>query len=171
MEEKIKELRIVPDSSWLIALIDEKDSHHIAAKSSVGAILPYKPVFYISAIVYLETISHFVRVNKISVKKSFDKIEKLLNSLNCRHSKSLELKEIVHKYKSFSRVKISKMRPMDFYIATEGIFLSAKILTCDIGMYKYVEKYYKDIYFLTDKVKNQISDLGRLIENIQKINL
>jgi len=161
------EMRIVPDSSWLIAILDEKDTHHIPAASSLGAIFPSKPVFYIPALVYLETISRLIRVNKIPVKKCENKIERFLTKINYKHSQSLEISEILKKYKTFSRVKISKLHPLDFYIATEGVFLGAKILTCDVKMYYYVKKYYKNIYFLTDKVKEKGSDLANLIKNIQ----
>lgn len=161
------ELRVVPDSSWLIAILDEKDTHHVPANSSFGAILPYNPIFYIPSLVYLETISRLRRVNKIPVKKCELKIGKFLQKINYKHSRLLEISEIIQKYKTFSRVKISKLHPLDFYIVTEGIVLDAKILTCDLRMYYYVKKYYKNIYFLTDKVKEKGSDLANLIENIQ----
>ncbi len=161
------ELRIVPDSSWLIAILDEKDTHHIPASSSLGAILPYKPIFYIPALVYLETISRLIRVNKIQVKKCEHKIDNLLQKINYKHSSSLAISEILRKYNTFSRVKISKLHPLDFYIATEGVFLDAKILTCDVRMYYYVNKYYPKIYFLTDKVKKKGNDLSKLIKDIQ----
>lgn len=161
------ELRIVPDSSWLIAILDEKDTHHTPANSSFGAILPYNPVFYIPSLVYLETMSRLIRVNKITVKKCELKIGKFLQKINYRRSRLLEISGIIQKYRLFSRVKISKLHPLDFYIATEGIVLNAKILTCDLQMYHYVRKYYKNIYFLTDKVKKKKSDLANLIEDIQ----
>lgn len=166
-EEKKLELRIVPDSSWLIAILDDKDTHNIPANSSFGAILPYQPIFYIPALVYLETISRLIRVNKINVKKCEEKIQKFFSRINFKHSTSLEMSQILEKYKTFSRVKISKLHPLDFYIATEGIFLNAMILTCDLRMYQYVKKYYKNIYFMTDKVKEKGSDLANLINTIQ----
>lgn len=161
------EMKIVPDSSWLIAVLDEKDTHHIPATSSLGAILPYKPTFYIPAIVYLETLSRLIRVNKIPVKKCEQKIDRFLKSITYKHSSRLDISQIIEKYKAFSRVKISKLHPLDFYIATEGIFLGAKILTCDLRMYHYVRKYYSKIYFMTDKVKEKGSDLSNLIKDIQ----
>lgn len=162
-----RELRILPDSSWLIAMLDENDTHHIPASSSLGAILPYKPIFYIPALVYLETISRLIRINKIQVKKCEHKIDNFLQKINYKHSRSLEIPEILRKYNTFSRVKISKLHPLDFYIATEGIFLDAKILTCDLRMYHYVNKYYPKIYFLTDKVAEKGSDLAKLIKDTQ----
>lgn len=161
------ELRIVPDTSWLIAILDENDTHHTPANSSFGAIFPYNPVFYIPSLVYLETISRLIRVNKIPVQKCELRIEKFLRKINYKHSRLLEISEIIQKYKTFSRVKISKLHPLDFYIVAEGIILNAKILTCDLRMYYYVKKYYKKIYFLTDKVKEKSSDLANLIRDIQ----
>ncbi|MEW6617056.1 MAG: hypothetical protein AB1333_01395 [Patescibacteria group bacterium] len=168
-EEVIPKLKIVPDSSWLIAILDENDTHYIAATSSLGAVLPYKPTFYIPALVYLETISRLIRINKIPVKKCVQKIDKFLSKIDCRHSRTLEISQIIQKYKRFSHVKISKMHPLDFYIATEGVFLDAKILTCDLKMYYYVKKYYRGIYFMTDKVREKGSDLSVLIKDIQMI--
>lgn len=167
LETAVPELRILPDSSWLIAILDEKDSHHIAVKSSFGAIIPYKPIFYIPALVYLEAISRLIRINKFPVKKCVQKIDKFLSKISYKHSRTLEISQILEKYKTFSRVKISRMHPLDFYIATEGVFLDAKILTCDLKMYQYVKKYYKKIYFITDKVKVKESDLANLINDVQ----
>jgi predicted nucleic acid-binding protein len=166
-DDKKLELRVVPDSSWLIAILDEKDTHHVSANSSFGAMLPYEPIFYIPSLVYLETISRLIRINKIPVKKCELKIGKFLQKISYRQSRLLEIPEIIQKYKTFSRVKISKLHPLDFYIVTEGIVLDAKILTCDLGMYYYVKKYYKNIYFLTDKVRDKGSDLANLIKDIQ----
>lgn len=164
------ELRIVPDSSWMVAILDEKDTHHIPANSSLGAMLPYNPIFYIPALVYLETISRLIRVNKISVKKCEQKIKKFLSRVNYRYSRTLEVPEILEKYKKFSRVKLSKLHPIDFYVVAEGVFLTAKILTCDVKMYHYASKYYNSIYFMTDKVKQKNSDLANLIRDIQTGN-
>lgn len=161
------ELKVLPDSSWLIAALDENDSHHIPVASSIGAILPYEPVFYIPALVYLETISRLIRVNKIPVQKCEHKIDNFLKKINFKHSRLLEISDILKKYKTFSRVKISKLHPLDFYIVTEGILLDAKVLTCDVRMYHYVKKYYSKIYFLTDKIKEKDSDLSNLIKDIQ----
>jgi len=166
----IPELRIVPDSSWLIAILDEKDTHNVPASSSLGALLPYKPIFYIPALVYLETISRLIRVNKIPVTKCEEKIQKLLSKIRYKHSTLLDIKKILEKYKKFSRIKIAKLHPLDFYIVTDGIFLDAKILTCDLKMYQYVKKYYNNIYFMTDKVREKGSDLSNLIGDIQNKN-
>lgn len=163
------EFRIFPDSSWLIAVIDEADSHHKAALSSLGAMKPYKPIFYITPIVYLETMSRLIKKRKIAVKKCYDKIQKFLSNIEYKHKTNLDLAEINQKFKDFSRVKISKnLSSIDFYVVAEGILLDARILTCDVNMHRIATKYYDKIYFLTDKVKDKESDLGRLISDIQK---
>ena len=170
-EEALKEsqeIRIVPDTSWLVALLDEKDAHHVAAESSFGAVLPYKPVFYIPAIAYMETASRLIRVGKMSVKKCFELMDKkFLHRINYKHSTKLAIKDVVEKYKKFSRVKIKSLHPVDFHIATEGILLGAKILTCDLKMYEYVAKYYKEIYFVVDNAKKQKSGLGDLLQQFK----
>lgn len=149
-------------------MIDDFDSHHKSALSSLGAIKPYKPIFYITPIVYLEVMSRLIKKKKISVKKCHDKIQKFLSGIEYKHKTSLDLTEITQKFKAFSRIKISKkLSAIDFYVVAEGIALDAKILTCDLNMYHIAKKYYKNIYFLTDQLKNQKSDLSRLINDIQ----
>lgn len=166
-EETFSEVKVVPDSSWLVAIFDENDPHHIAATSSLGAIRPYGPTFFIPALAYLETISRLIRINKIPVKKCVKKMSRLFSKTDCRYSRVFEISEIIEKYKRFSHMKISKMHPIDFYIATEGVFLNARILTCDVKMYEYVKKHYKNIYFITDMAKERSSDLPKLIKDIQ----
>ena len=163
-------LKIFPDSSWLIAILDENDSHHRAAKSSLGALLPYEPIFYIAPMVYMEILSRSIRKHGIPVKKCIERIKKFMSKIQYRNKTVFDIKEIGEKYKIFSRIKIKKLTPIDFYIVSEGMLLDANILTCDIKMYRTVKKYYNRIYFMSDVVKGIDSDLGRLISDIQKNN-
>lgn len=160
---------ILPDTSWLVAILDEKDSHHVAAESSLGALLPYKPIFYIPVLAAMETISRLIRVNKMSVKECRKKVSKLFSAkLKAQGaSRVYSFKEILNIYDKLSRKEIKKLTAIDFSIVTEGITLNAKILTCDVQMYRVTKKYYKEIYFMTDKVDAQESDLARLIHDIQ----
>jgi len=166
--ESKNKLIILPDTSWLVAILDEKDSHHTSAASSLGALIPYSPVFYVPLMVFMETMSRLIRVNK-SVEKCSETILKLLN--NKLHAKGsvvqLDFKDVIKRYKICSRQSIKRLTTIDFYIVTEGISMGAKILTCDLEMYKKSQKYYKEIYFMSDKVKTQKSDLARLITDIQ----
>lgn len=131
--------------------------------------MPYNPVFYITPIVYLETMSRLIKKEKIAVKKCYLQIQKFLDKVKYKHKTGLDLSEITQKFKTFSRIKISKnLSSVDFYVVAEGILLDAFILTCDLNMYSVAKKYYQKIYFLTDKVASQESDLGRLISDIQK---
>ncbi|MEK7662067.1 MAG: type II toxin-antitoxin system VapC family toxin [Patescibacteria group bacterium] len=160
---------ILLDSSWILAYMNEKDFNHNAAISSCGAILPYKPIFYIPSLVYLEVFSN-LRRRKIPVKKCEKTLRDFWVKIDNRHQKSGPNKEgIIERYRIFSRVKISLLRPNDFLIATEGMRLGAKILTLDLEMYKKVYKYYKYIYYLADHSKNKESDLPRLISDILNI--
>ncbi len=162
---------ILPDTSWLVAILDEKDSHHTAATSSLGALLPYKPKFYVPVLVALELMSRLIRVNKIPVKSARSKILRLIGEKLTAHGrvKKHSFDEIFDNYIKCSRQEIKKLTAIDFLVVTEGIALDAKILTCDLKMYNSTKKYYKAIYFMSDKVSSQGSDLGRLIYDIQNI--
>lgn len=160
---------ILPDSSWLVANLDEKDSHHTAAASSLGALLPYKPLFHVPILASIETMSRLIRVNKISVsackKLVLDFLGDRLHAKGAR--KIFDFREILNRYNLWSRKEIKKLTAIDFCIVTEGIGLGAKILTCDFRMYKTAKKYYTNIYFMTDKTEACESDLSRLIHDIQ----
>lgn len=75
--------------------------------------------------------------------------------------------EILNRYDFWARKKIKNLTAIDFLIVTEGIVLEAKILTCDLKMYRSTKTYYENIYFMTDKVDAQESDLARLIRDMQ----
>jgi len=161
-------LRIILDTSWLVAIIDEKDFHHTSVNSSLGALLPYHPLFYVPTVVFMEAMSRLIRVNKISVSKARKTILKLLGvELHAIHESNMNYRDILEKYKTYSRIKIKSLKAIDFYIVTAGIGFNAKILTCDLPMYKSVKKYYKEIYFISDEVEAKESDLARLIHDIQ----
>ena len=162
-----KSLKIFPDSSWLISLIHKNDSHHTHVKSSFGFLSPQKPIFFISTIVLMETISGLIK-NGMTVKKAVDKVTEFVSKLdNYRAQKPIELDTVVKKYKIFAKTrKIKQLTTMDFYIVTEGMLIGAKILTSDVRMYKTTKPSYKDIYLISDKVKGMKSDLPRLTENI-----
>ena len=164
-------LIILPDTSWLVAILDERDSHHVAAKSSLGALLPYKPAFHVPILAAIETISRLIRVNNMSVTNCKKKFLNLVGSkLKAEGaSRNYEFGEILKRYATWSRKSIRSLTAVDFCIVTEGIGLGAKILTCDLKMYRSAKKYYNAIYFMTDKVQAQQSDLARLIRDIQKI--
>lgn len=177
IEEKIGEISkksdkkviILADTSWVVAILDEKDSHHIAAESSLGALLPYQPSFHVPVLAAIETMSKLIRVNKISVKQCRKKILDFLGGKLHAHGvrTNLNFPEILKKYELYSRKKMRRLTAVDFCIVTEGIGLEAKILTCDLKMYKIAKQYYDEIYFMSDKVDAQESDLARLIHDIQ----
>ncbi len=165
-----RQVVLLTDTSWLIALLDETDSHHISAKSSLGAVTPYSPVFHVPILSSIEAMSRLIRVNKMSVtkckKKFLDLVGKTLRAKGA--NRTYDFKEILGRYDTWKRKEVKKLTAIDFCIATEGMSLGAKILTCDLKMYKSVKKYYREIYFMTDKVEAQESDLARLIHDIQK---
>lgn len=161
-----KVIKIFPDSSWLIASLSLKDSHHTHVEQSLGFLRPINPTFYVSTIVIMETINGLMK-SGMTVVNSITKVRKFIDSLHCRTQKPLELERILKKYKVFAKArKIKKLTAMDFYIVTEGMLIGAKILTADKNMYRQTKKSYKDIYLISDKVKGMRSDLPRLTENI-----
>ncbi len=164
-----KKIIILLDTSWLVAVLDENDSHHVAAASSLGALLPYRPSFHVSVLAALETISRLIRINKMSVKLSKKKLLDFIgNKLQAKGATyTFRFNDILDRYNTWSRKGIKKLTAIDFCIVTEGIGLGAKILTCDLRMYKLAKKYYDYIYFMSDKVEAQESDLARLIHDIQ----
>jgi hypothetical protein len=160
---------ILPDSSWLVANLDIKDSHHIAAESSLGALLPYNPLFHVPIFAAIETMSRLIRVNNITVSNCKKLVlDFLVNKLHAKGARNIfDFREIINRYNLCSRKEIKKLTAIDFYIVTEGMGLGAKILTCDVEMYKRTKKYYNNIYFMTDKVPAHESDLSRLIHDLQ----
>ena len=161
-----KVIKIFPDSSWLIASLSLKDSHHTHVEQSLGFLRPLNPTFYVSTIVVMETVTGLIK-SGMTVANSIAKIRKFIEDLHCRTQRPLELDWILKKYKVFAKArKIKKLTTMDFYIVTEGMLIGAKILTADKDMYRHTKKSYKDIYLISDKVKGMKSDLPRLTENI-----
>ena len=162
---------LLPDTSWLVAILDEKDSHHVAAQSSLGALMPYKPAFHVPILASIETMSRLIRVNKMSVSICRKKVLDLFaNTLHAKGaSRTYKFEEILDRYDKWKRKEVKNLTAVDFCIVTEGIGLEAKILTCDLKMYKSAKKYYQDIYFMSDMVEAQESDLARLIHDIQKL--
>ncbi|MGC9603188.1 MAG: PIN domain-containing protein [Minisyncoccia bacterium] len=166
IKKKKEELRVVPDSSWLLAKLNSKDRNHVSVESSLGAILPYRPAFYIPILVYMETLSA-LRRQRIAFSKCYKILNSFLETIHYFEEKKLTTKKLIEKHKSFSRLRISQLKGADFYIATEGLSLNAKILTCDKEMRDRVIKYYKQIYFLSDRAKSFPSELPRLMRDIQ----
>jgi predicted nucleic acid-binding protein len=166
-----KKVILLADTSWLVALLDENDSHHIAAKSSLGAVQPYGPKFHVPILAAIETMSRLIRVNKMPVTGCKKKVLTLLGQTLHAQGADYHYKfeDILKRYEKWGRKKIKNLTANDFCIVTEGIGLGAKILTCDLKMYNSVKKYYPDIYFMSDKVEAQESDLARLIHDIQML--
>lgn len=162
-----KELKVLIESSWLTAKLDEDDENHVSVESSFGALKPYEPTFYIPILVYMETLSN-LRRKRIPFNECNKILENFRKKINYRDERRIVFKHLIDKHKNFSRSKISQLKGVDFYIATEGLYLNAKILTCDKEMSDRVFKYYKQIYFISDRAKGKNSELPRLIKDIQR---
>jgi predicted nucleic acid-binding protein len=165
-----KMIKILPDSNWVISLLNPDDVHHAHVKACFGMLLPLKPTFYVATVVVMETMTTLIGKCGYTVKKARETIYKnFINKLDGHHKSEgpIELGEVLAKYGAFSKArKIKKLTTMDFYIVTEGLLLDARILTSDKKMYKTVKPTYKKIYLISDKVKNLKSDLPRLTHDV-----
>lgn len=167
-QEKIENFKIFFDSSFLIALINEKDANHKFVTAIFNFAGPCSCGFYLYSFVAAEVISKLVRQFR-SVPKAlqfFEKLEKILSkSGNYYCSKDIwSIDEIVKRYKKIQKKQIKFLQFNDFFIATEGVLLGGIILTCDVKMYKKVKPYYKEIYLIAPDAHAYKNDIPKLIK-------
>ncbi len=167
----IDPVKILPDSSVFVALIDKKDSHHESVKSLFDFINNYKYHLMIYSIVIIETISRLISKGWTvgGAIKSFANVHDLLSKGEVYEGGNITPEEILKRFKNFNRAKIRFLKSGDFMIMSEGILLDALILTTDKQAYKDVKKYYKNIYFVSDKAKKVKSDLPKFIGDFYKL--
>ena len=161
-----KEIKIFPDSSLLISYLNKNDINHRHVDSCLGMLIPYKPLFFFSTLVIMETMSGLVR-SGFTVKKSHKVLINLLSKLEYMSETPIKLEKVLDKYKNFAKTKkIKTLTTIDFYIVTEAISIGAKILTSDKRMYKIAKNSYKETYLISDKVRGIKSDLPCLTKDI-----
>ena len=163
-----KLVKIFPDSSWLISLLNKKDSNHDHIKSSFGFLTGKHATFFLSSLVILETMNGLTKnENGFTVRTAEKCIKSFFKKITLRTEKPIKLEKILHKYHQFVKNrKIRSNTTVDFYIVTEGMVLGSHILTVDKKMYKLTKPTYKNIYLISEKVKGIKSDLPRFVENI-----
>lgn len=158
---------VLLESSFIIALLDPRDSNYMAVKSVFGFLEPHNCRFHIPVYVFAEVVSKIIHKNR-TVSNALKTIEKFINGLHgvpfVGSNPSLE--EIVKRYKGLARKQIRFLQSNDFFIATEGILSKSLILTCDLGMYEKVKKNYQDIYFVATNSRKYKDDIPKFTRRL-----
>lgn len=156
---------VLLDSSFVMALLDKRDSNHDSVKGVFGFIDPYNCRFNIPLYVFAEVISKFIqREGRVSeALKITDNFLQGLHGVLIAGSNPT-VKEIIERYKKLARKKIRFLQSNDFFIATEGMLSGSLILTCDFNMYTRVKRYHQDIFFVAKHSKKYRNDIPKFIE-------
>lgn len=167
----VKQAEIGPtvllESSFILALLDPRDSNYKAVKSVFGFLEPHNCRFHIPVYVFAEVVSKIIHKNR-TVSNALKTIEKFIGGLHgvpfVGSNPSLE--EIVKRYRGLARKQIRFLQSNDFFIATEGILSKSLILTCDLGMYEKVKRNYSDIYFVATNSRKYKDDIPRFTKRL-----
>ncbi len=167
----IKQVDIGPtvllESSFILALLDPRDSNYKAVKSVFGFLEPHNCRFHIPVYVFAEVVSRIIHKTR-TVSNALKTFEKFIDDLHgvpfVGSNPSLE--EIIKRYKNLARKQIRFLQSNDFFIATEGILSKSLILTCDLGMYEKVKKNYQDIYFVATDSRKYKDDIPRFTRKL-----
>lgn len=158
---------VLLESSFILALLDPRDSNHKAVKSVFGFLEPHNCRFHIPVYVFAEVVSKIIHKNR-TVSNAMKMIERFINGLHGAPfmGSNPSLEEIIKRYRALARKQIRFLQSNDFFIATEGILSKSLILTCDLGMYEKVKKNYKDIYFVAVNSKKYNDDIPRFARRL-----
>lgn len=145
----IEGLIICPDSSFLVAYLDESEENHNLAESAMGFLAPHQHNIIISQFVYAETLSTLTKKMPVGEAiKRLKKINKIKGAKLWRGSPNYD--DIEEFYKQNARKRILKeLRTNDFVIVAYAMMWNALILTNDIKMFEETKRTYKDIFFLS----------------------
>lgn len=168
----IEAVKILPDTSFLVALAISTDVHNRSAESLLGALLPYNPTFYITNIVVAETVGKIMKRENISAKKAIDRFKNIFSKLPGarRGGAIMNWQQMFDRYTRFSRkTTFRKLDTNDFVVVTEGILLGAKIITCDTKMFKIASAFVpKCIYYVSDAATKTKDESTALIAEVKK---
>ena len=139
-------LPVLEDASFIVALIDNKDSNHARAWKVFEFCLKNnnKIKIFIPSIAFLETTAVLIRkkINTSQVNNSLWKFLHIDNIINIPLIETMAFK-LCRKYAAILQDETLKnngfpsfIKTSDFYIATSGIEYEAKILTFDAKMCK-----------------------------------
>lgn len=171
----IKQAEIGPtvllESSFVLALLDPRDTNYKAVKSVFGFLEPHNCRFHIPVYVFAEVVSKIIHKNH-TVSNAMKTIEKFIDDLHGVPfvGSNPSLDEIIKRYKDLARKQIRFLQSNDFFIATEGILSKSLILTCDLGMYEKVKRNYQDIYFVAVHSKKYKDDIPRFTRRLFATN-
>lgn len=158
---------VLLESSFILALLDPRDSNYKAVKSVFGFLEPHNCRFHIPVYVFAEVVSKIIHKTR-TVSNALKTFEKFIDELHgvpfIGSNPSLE--EIIKRYKGLARKQIRFLQSNDFFIATEGILSKSLILTCDLGMYEKVKKNYQDIYFVATNSRKYKDDIPRFTRKL-----
>lgn len=158
---------VLLESSFILALLDPRDSNYKAVKSVFGFLEPHNCRFHIPVYVFAEVVSKIIHKTR-TVSNALKTFEKFIDELHgvpfIGSNPSLE--EIIKRYKGLARKQIRFLQSNDFFIATEGILSKSLILTCDLGMYEKVKRNYQDIYFVATNSKKYKDDIPRFTRKL-----
>lgn len=162
--------RVLLDSSFVIAFLDEKDHNHECVESLYGFIGPYSCRFHIPLYVVTEVISKFVQRKK-RVSEALNIVDSFLSGLRgtLAMGSPPTIEEVIKRYKDLARKKIKFLQSNDFFIVTEGMLSGSLMLTCDFDMYSKVKKYYPDIFFVAAKSKKYKGDIPKFTKRFLDI--
>lgn len=163
---------VLLDSSFVMALLDRKDSNHESIEAVFGFINPCKCRFHIPLYVFAEVISKFIqRKKKVSeaLRIIDDFVVNLKGVLIMGTNPTME--EIIDRYKKLARKKVRFMQSNDFFIATEGMLSGSLILTCDFNMYIKLKRYHSDIFFVARKSKKYKNDIPKFTKRFLDLTI
>lgn len=161
---------ILLDSSFILALLNPRDSNYKAVSGLFGFIKPYNCRFHIPLYVFAEVVSKRIHEEKkvSNVLKGIGKFLSECGVLTVGGNPSLE--EVMNRYKRLARKKIRFLQSNDFFIATEGILLKSIILTCDHELYEKVKHYYSDIYYVATHSKKYKDDVSKFTKRFLQLS-
>ena len=160
---------ILLDSSFLVALFDNRDPNHAAVEGVFGFMKPHNCKFHIPLYVVSEVFSKIVHKDKkvsTAMKSIKEFIKKTSDSVIIGSTISME--DLFGRYQNLARNKVRLLQSNDFIIATEGMLLKCTILTCDYEMYQKVKPCYKQIYYVAAKSKKYKDDIPKFISKLLK---
>lgn len=164
-KKALSDVRVMLDTSVLLAYVNERDTHHLSVASALGAIKPYVPSILIPSVVLMEVMGKLIKRNKCTSASAEKLLKKALREFDARHEiAELNRDYILDRYKEYAKGNLHTLSGVDFYIAVEAISADAILLTCDVEMHgKTRSRHAKTFLLAAGK-----SELARLVKHLDK---